>query len=87
MLFIVPFRIDIQLRFEKAYSLYRLNKTQEALNILNAIDEPTQHEKELKAQVVRRIFILNRTIYHIIKMELRQKDKKGTNYVDVYYFN
>ncbi|KAJ7392451.1 Signal recognition particle core component [Desmophyllum pertusum] len=47
--------IDIELRFEKAYSLYRINKTQEALDILNAIDEPTQHEKELKAQVLYRL--------------------------------
>ncbi|CAH3021478.1 unnamed protein product [Porites evermanni] len=47
--------INIELRFEKAYSLYRLNKAQEALNILNAIDEPTQQEKELKAQVLYRL--------------------------------
>ena len=50
-------RIDIEFRFEKAYCLYRLNKTQEALDILNAIAEPTQAEKELKAQVVRSIFL------------------------------
>ena len=52
-------RIDIELQFEKAYSLYRLNKTQEALNILNAIEEPTQHEKELKAQVVGLVFLVS----------------------------
>lgn len=54
--FVTLSRIDIELRFEKAYSLYRLNKTQEALDILNAIAEPTQAEKELKAQIVSSIF-------------------------------
>ena len=52
-------RIEIDLHFEKAYSLYRLNKTREALDILNAIAEPTEHEKELKAQVVRRLIHLS----------------------------
>ncbi|CAH3122603.1 unnamed protein product [Pocillopora meandrina] len=47
--------IDIELRFEKAYCLYRLNKTQEALDILDAIAEPTQAEKELKAQILYRL--------------------------------
>ncbi|XP_020610040.1 signal recognition particle subunit SRP72-like [Orbicella faveolata] len=47
--------IEIDLHFEKAYCLYRLNKTQEALDILNAIAEPLQHEKELKAQVLYRL--------------------------------
>ena len=54
--FVTLSRIDIELSFEKAYSLYRLNKTQEALDILNAIAEPTQAEKELKAQIVSSIF-------------------------------
>lgn len=53
--------VDIELQFEKAYSLYRLNKTQEALNTLNAIEELKEHEKELKAQVVRENF----SIIHI----------------------
>ncbi|XP_067036524.1 signal recognition particle subunit SRP72-like [Acropora muricata] len=47
--------VDIELQFEKAYSLYRLNKTQEALNTLNAIEELKEHEKELKAQVLYRL--------------------------------
>lgn len=47
--------IDIELQFEKAYSLYRLNKTQQALDTLNAIEEPKQCEKELKAQVLYRL--------------------------------
>ena len=51
-------RIEIEFRFEKAYCFYRLNKTQEALDILNAIAEPTQPEKELKAQVVRLLIYL-----------------------------
>ena len=55
--------VDIELQFEKAYSLYRLNKTQEALNTLNAIEELKEHEKELKAQVVRENFS---SIIHII---------------------
>ena len=53
--FLISHRIEIDLHFEKAYCLYRLNKTQEALDILNAIAEPSEHDKELKAQVVRRL--------------------------------
>jgi len=55
LLLLISHRIEIDLHFEKAYCLYRLNKTQEALDILNAIAEPSEHEKELKAQVVRRL--------------------------------
>ena len=53
ILFLISHRIEIDFHFEKAYCLYRLNKTEEALDILNAIAEPSEHEKELKAQVVR----------------------------------
>lgn len=61
----ISHRIEIDLHFEKAYSLYRLNKTREALDILNAVAEPTEHEKELKAQVVRRLIQYFNRAFHI----------------------
>jgi len=64
-LFHISHRIEIDLHFEKAYSLYRLNKTQEALDILNAVAEPTEHEKELKAQVVRGLIQYFNRAFHI----------------------
>ena len=49
----------ISLPFEEAYCLYRLNKTTEALELLRAIEDPSQREKELLAQVVRTIHFLS----------------------------
>ncbi|XP_041368562.1 signal recognition particle subunit SRP72-like [Gigantopelta aegis] len=43
------------LKFEKAYSEYRLNKTNEALKTLRSIDNPDQRSKELLAQVLYRL--------------------------------
>ncbi|KAK3710774.1 hypothetical protein QZH41_016760, partial [Actinostola sp. cb2023] len=44
-----------ELPFEKAYCLYRLNKTDEALQILNDVPDQGQREKELTAQVYYRL--------------------------------
>lgn len=41
--------------FEKAYCLYRLNKTQEALAVLNKEPNPEAKHKELKAQILYRL--------------------------------
>ncbi|XP_020904973.1 signal recognition particle subunit SRP72, partial [Exaiptasia diaphana] len=44
-----------ELPFEKAYCLYRLNKTSEALEVLKDIPDQGQREKELTAQVYYRL--------------------------------
>ncbi|XP_046657297.1 signal recognition particle subunit SRP72-like [Daphnia pulicaria] len=41
--------------FEKAYCLYRLNRTQESLAVLNKENNPEAKHKELKAQVLYRM--------------------------------
>lgn len=41
--------------FEKAYCLYRLNRTQEALAVLNKEPNPDAKHKELKAQILYRM--------------------------------
>ena len=41
--------------FEKAYCLYRLNRTQESLAVLNKESNPGAKHKELKAQVLYRM--------------------------------
>ena len=51
------FRI-IQLPFEKAYCLYRLNNLAEACKILKDVPEPGLREKELLAQVVSFVILL-----------------------------
>ena len=38
--------------FEKAYSLYRLNRTDEASEVLESVENPDPRVKELFAQVV-----------------------------------
>lgn len=43
------------MQFEKAYCLYRSNKTQEALAILNKVSNPEAKHKELKAQILYRL--------------------------------
>lgn len=43
------------LSFEKAYCLYRQNKNQEALAVLNAEAEPQNKHKELRAQIYYRL--------------------------------
>ena len=43
------------LAFEKAYCLYRLNRTQESLAVLNKENNPDAKHKELKAQVLYRM--------------------------------
>ena len=40
------------LDFEKAYALYRLNRTDEAQQVLQSVENPEQRVKELLAQVV-----------------------------------
>ena len=43
------------LTFEKAYCLYRQNKTEEALAVLNKEPNPEAKHKELKAQIFYRM--------------------------------
>merc|ERR1712226_173731 len=45
----------LQMPFEKAYCLYRLNRLNESAAILNTIEEPSLQEKELLAQVKYRL--------------------------------
>lgn len=41
--------------FEKAYSLYRLNRPEEALRLINEEPNLTQNFKELKAQILYKL--------------------------------
>jgi signal recognition particle subunit SRP72 len=41
--------------FEKAYCLYRLNRTQESFAVLSKENNPEAKHKELKAQVLYRM--------------------------------
>lgn len=41
--------------FEKAYSLYRLNRPEEALQLINEVPNLTQNFKELKAQILYKL--------------------------------
>jgi len=46
-------KVGPQFVFEKAYSEYRLNRTDEALKTIRAVNEPDARTKELLGQVVR----------------------------------
>jgi len=41
--------------FEKAYCLYRLNRSEEALELINEEPNPAQSFKELKAQILYKL--------------------------------
>ncbi|BES96309.1 unnamed protein product [Nesidiocoris tenuis] len=43
------------LEFEKAYALYRLNKIEEALKVLDSVENPELKHDELRAQVLYRL--------------------------------
>ncbi len=45
----------MDLTFERAYALYRLNRVQESLELLQKVAKPDERIKELKAQVLYRL--------------------------------
>eukprot|EP00058_Branchiostoma_floridae_P022788 XP_002608278.1 hypothetical protein BRAFLDRAFT_115079 [Branchiostoma floridae] len=49
------YKLSDPLKFERAYSLYRLNRTQEALEVIKKIPEPDYRIKELLGQVLYRL--------------------------------
>ncbi|XP_078587829.1 signal recognition particle subunit SRP72-like [Branchiostoma floridae x Branchiostoma japonicum] len=49
------YKLSDPLKFERAYCLYRLNRTQEALEVIKKIPEPDYRIKELLGQVLYRL--------------------------------
>ncbi len=47
--------LQVDLSFEKAYTLYRLNRVEEALGVLDGVSRPGPRVKELRAQVLYRL--------------------------------